>query len=384
MDDVVVIGAGPAGSTAAWRLAESGLKVLVIEAKAIPRIKPCGGALTSRALDLLPEGFSSYAKSHPTQWTFSNARRHVTITSSTPYCHTVERQYFDQWLIQHAVSRSARLIESSPVTQIEPIAQGYQVTTESGAQYSARYLIGADGGRGVSARLLGLPRAQNGAAMEVELEVPESLYNKFSSRVEVDIAQYPWGYAWVIPRYPILNIGVGSFRPKKLALKSLLDDYLNSKLGDFRPGSPIKPLAHPLPYRTRLGPLARGRALVVGDAAGLMDAFSAEGIYSALRTGHLAANTILSATNGNLPLDTYNLMIQAEFWPNLRSAVKMAFLFYPLAKFWSEIFFNDTHLLERYLQVAQGTTTYQQLLRDTEMSLLNHAKIRWPNPRTSE
>ncbi len=378
MDDVIVIGAGPAGSTAARRLADQGLRVRILEARTFPRVKPCGGAMTTRALDLLPSGYEPYIKSQPTQWTFSNGNKSVTIDSPAAYCHTVERQFFDQWLASQAVNKGAYLVENAAVVDIKTLARGYEVTTANGDVFGARYLVGADGGHGVSARLLGLPRAKNGAAVEVEISVSDRLFARWKNRVEIDIARYPWGYAWVIPRYPVLNIGVGSFRPQKLSLKTLLHEYVSEKLPAFDSNPRPKILAHPLPYRTQFASLSRDRAVLVGDAAGLMDAFSAEGIYSALSTGHLAADSITKAAFLDGPIDGYQARMSAEFWPNLRSAVKLAHLFYPLAQFWSNIFLMDTALLETYLSVAQGTKTYKDLVHQTSMALLTHAKIRVP------
>lgn len=379
MDDVIVIGSGPSGSTAARLLAEQGLSVRILEAKTLPRIKPCGGALTTRALNLLPTGYESYTKTHPNQWTFSNSTKAVTIDSTTPYCHTVERQYFDQWLASEAVAQGASLMEGTSVVDIEPLSAGYAVKTANRGTFETRYLVGADGGHGVSARLLGFPRAKNGAAVEVEVPVSDALFEPWANRVEVDIARYPWGYAWVIPRYPVLNIGVGSFRPQNLGLKTLLRQYLLEKLPESGQDPMPKILAHPLPYRTRFGQLANDRAVLVGDAAGLMDAFSAEGIYSALRTGHLAAKSIGQAARRDTKVLDYETAVRTEFWPHLRSAVTMAHLFYPLAQFWSNFFLKDPRLLETYLAVAQGTATYPELLHDTKMSLLAHAKIRFPH-----
>lgn len=368
---VVVIGAGPAGTTAARLLAESGVSVLLLERSSLPRVKPCGGALTHRALPLLPAGYEAQLKSHPTQWTFRGRRNEpVTVFRDSPYCHIVERQYFDQFLAEAAFHAGAEIHDGEAVTGIGQARTGVVIKTRH-EHYEADYVVAADGAKGMTAKSVGFHRPQHGAAIETEVAVDDALAVRYADRVEISIGRYPWGYAWVIPRGEVLNVGVGSFRPQAFPLKQRFFEFAREVLGD----RPVVPLAHPLPYRLRYTAPLKANILFAGDAAGYMDAFSAEGIYSALRSGHLAAESICDAMNGFAPLERYNQRLYQEFWPSLKSAVKMGLLFYPLAGFWSDFFTKNPSLLSDYLDVAMGRIPYHVLQRNTERALLAQPRV---------
>lgn len=376
MDDVIVIGAGPAGSTAARLLARQGFQVRVLEQSQFPRTKPCGGAITSRALPLLPPGFSGQVRSAPTQWTFRGRKGSRTVTTASPYCYTVERRSFDLWLAEQAQEAGAAISFQQKVVSLSFDNAVYTAATQSGERFQARWLIGADGAKGVTSRLVGIPRARNGAAVETEIAVSSQHFAQWQDRVEIDVTRYPWGYAWVIPKGGALNIGVGSFKAGKLPpLKDLMAAYLHQVLPDY--SAPLDILAHPLPYRTRYAPLAADHALLIGDAAGLMDSFSAEGIYSALYSAHVAAESVGLALTGDTPGALgYAGAIRERFWSQLKPAVKMSRLFYPLAGFWADWFVGHTDLLEEYLQVTQGLSSYDVLLRKTESALARQLHLR--------
>lgn len=367
---VIVVGAGPAGTTAARVLAEAGVPVLILERDHIPRVKPCGGALTHRVLPLLPRGAETQFQAHPTHWTFQGRSGNaVTVSRDEPYCHIVERQYFDQFLAQAAHSAGAAVRDGEALERIEDTPQGLQLVTSHG-QYHADLVIAADGAHGITAKAVGFPRPQLGAAIEAEVPVDDSLWAQYESRVEIHVGRYPWGYAWVIPRAGVLNVGVGSFRPRVFPLKQRFHEFAASIVGD----RPIQPLAHPLPYRLRFAPPVVRRVLFAGDAAGYMDAFSAEGIYSALRSGQLAGETALQALATGAPLSQYADRLHDEFWPSLKAAVKMGLLFYPLAGFWSDFFAENQMLLSDYLDVAMGKLPYHALRANTERALLTHPR----------
>jgi flavin-dependent dehydrogenase len=210
--------------------------------------------------------------------------------------------------------------------------------------------------------------------VEVEIPVSDAVYAKWRESVLINTADYPWGYAWVIPRYPVLNIGVGSFHANRLRLQPLLREWVAAKLGpDAGRGHAM--LAHPLPYRYQPARLAKERALLVGDAAGLMDALSAEGIYSALYSASLAAQTVIAQSPHDASLEIYDHRLQRELWPGLKAAAKLALMFYPLPGMWSKIFLANPNLIEQYLKVAQGQAPYSSLLVQGQRTLLRRLRL---------
>ncbi len=375
MIDVIIVGAGPGGSTAARLLAQSGIQVMVFERESFPRIKPCGGGLTSRALKFLPDDYHQHLACEPTRWVFEGRDPHQfrAVSTATPYSHIVERQAFDEWLLSRAEAAGATIHTQEAVTGIKAEGQGYRVLTTRGS-YWTRYLIGADGGRGVTARLLGFSRPSNGAAMEVEVLVSPEVFETWKDSVNISIGKYPWGYAWVIPRRPILNLGVGSFRAHRLPLRRLLIDWVNLKLG-HEASQHLNILAHPLPYRLHSASLAKPRAVLVGDAAGMMDALSAEGIYSALFSATLAAETIREAAADDGSLLGYNQKLAQSLWPDLHAATKVGLIFYPLPQFWTKLFLANPSLIEQYLRVAQGKAPYSSLVAMGRRALLTKAHL---------
>ena len=372
MDDVIIIGAGPAGSTAARLLAEKGKSVRVLEKSSFPRKKPCGGAITSRALALLPPSFHDQVLSAPTFWTFRGRKGFRTIPTPRPFCYTVDRMTFDAWLAYQAQKSGAEIHFGTAVLAFAFDGEQYLVKTDQG-YFQSRYLMGADGAKGISAKYLGLNRPKNGAA--VEIEVSSALKADDMNRVEINVSGYPWGYAWVIPHGSVANIGVGSFKAGKLpALKPLLQNYVKKTVAKWSSPSPI--LAHPLPYRTHFSPLAIHHGLLIGDAAGLMDGFSAEGIYSALYSAFAAVEVVDRALDKNTDVEDYNTVIRERLWAQLKPALKMSRLFYPLAGFWAGWFLTHTDLLEEYLALTQGDSNYDQLLAKTENTLLAQLRLR--------
>lgn len=334
-----------------------------------PRIKPCGGALTVRALGYLPAGYQPWLKSHPTAWTFCGGLPPVTVARDVPYCHTVVRSEFDHWLWREAALAGAKAHEAEPVLGVaQESAEAYRLTTPFGC-YRARYLVGADGAKGVVVKQLGFQRPDRGAAVEVETEVPEAIWDQYRDRCRVDVTGYAWGYAWVIPKDKRLNIGVGSFRPTQLNLRQSLRQYLAS----LHLNPDLKPLAHPLPYRWRPALLSRGRALLVGDAAGLMDPFSAEGIIQALDSARRAARAIGEAEReGQTHIEGYDRDLAREVWPRHREAAMMARVFYTVPGFWSRVFARDQGLIHEYLALAEGRSHYGTLLAATRHRLLTN------------
>ncbi|MCY0878083.1 MAG: geranylgeranyl reductase family protein [Firmicutes bacterium] len=366
--DVVVIGAGPAGATCARLLAQAGLSVLVLEKAPLPRVKPCGGALTHRALALLPDEIAQGIASHPRRWTLlSREETAVTVSCSTPYCHVVDRPTFDLALVRAAIRLGAVVHDDEALLTAEPLRTGWILRTPRG-HYSAGFVIAADGAHSVMARLVQLPRAQRGAALEAEFVADADLWSRYLDRVEIRLGHVPWGYGWVIPRDGLLNVGVGSFRPASFPLKQ----QFFALVADIGGPRTLRPLGHPLPYRWAFVPPMKANVLFVGDAAGYMDAFSAEGIYSALLTATVASDSLIRHLTHGEPLSNYAVRLFREMWPELRAAVRMSLLFYPWSPFWARYFAKNPRLIQEYLGIARGDGSYRTLQRHAAHTLFHH------------
>jgi geranylgeranyl reductase family protein len=333
--DVIVIGAGPSGAFAAYKLAGRGARVLILERHRLPREKPCGGGLTPKAYRQLdfPIDDLVVARQHGV-WLRGHGVEPFSLGDPRAEIWMVQRPAFDQRLAQRAVAAGAELREGEPTVAIEPLhptsrsaspddpeawrgATGVRVRTATGT-YEAAVVIAADGAESPTARQLGLRKGRDGrvvVALEAEVEaVDETLGGR--ALVDFDV---PQGYAWVFPKGRIYNVGLGSFDPSSFKT-------LRRRLGEFVGRSGLRLLAEPkvVGHRIPIGgvsePLHRGRVALVGDAAGLADGLFAEGIAYALRSGTLAAEEAARVLAGEAPdMAGYTRRLQRTLLRDLRA-----------------------------------------------------------------
>ena len=290
--DVLVVGAGPAGSSTAIHLARGGARVLLADKARFPRDKPCGGGLTGRALKRSPVDPSPVVERDVDRFELrlrygsSFARTHT-----EPLIRMTQRRRLDAFLAEQAAATGAVFRDGTRVEVTELAGDG--VTARVGNEVvHARVLIGADGANGVVARAAGLG---DGIVRGVALEgnVPLDALDGDDGRTAViELAVVPGGYGWLFPKGDHANLGVGGWGSEGPRLRAHLDRLARvyglaiDDLADLR--------GHRLPMR-RLGtPAAAGRALLVGDAAGLVDPLSGDGIYEAFVSARLAADAVLA------------------------------------------------------------------------------------------
>jgi geranylgeranyl reductase family protein len=285
--DVAVIGAGPAGLAAASAAAQAGARTVVLERATHPRYKTCGGGLIGASLAAVGPQVPWAARDRIDAATFTlDGRRPFTRRHDEPILAMVLREEFDDALRLRAAELGATVRQRCTVRAVEAQADGACVRLADGTTVSAQVVVGADGSSGVSARHVGVGFDQVDLGLEVEVEVPAAVQRQWRGRVLLDWGQLPGSYGWVFPKDDRLTVGVIAPRGQGSGTK----DYLRVFIDRLRLGSAevIRDSGHLTRCRTAGSALRKGRVLVAGDAAGLLEPWTREGISFALRSGALA------------------------------------------------------------------------------------------------
>ena len=309
--DVIVAGAGPAGATAAARLARGGARVLVLERWPLPRQKPCGGGISTRALvrfPWLPSALTRIPSHQISKLYLEGPSGDVfRMQSDGPAVLLVRRVEFDFMLATLAIEAGARVEAPAPVAQATQDADGVTLRTRDGREFRAPIVVAADGVHSIVARRLGLNPGW--PAERLALDMMEETPLSTLRAVEPDTLSVFYGYggahgyAYIFPKREHVNVGVGYLMPY---FREQVDEAPYERQQRFVGELRARGLVEGRSDRGRFtpfmipigGPLARtaeGRVLLAGDAGGFVNGFSAEGIYYAMVTGELAADAILSS-----------------------------------------------------------------------------------------
>ena len=360
--DAIIVGAGPAGSTAARLLARGGAKVLMLDRAAFPRDKPCGGGVTNQAARALDIDLAPVIEQ-----TITKAQVSLKLGGAfdrewpEPLSYTTRRSRLDAYLAEQASKAGADFRDASPVREIEA---GYGVVTvrSNGDSYRARTLIGADGANGITARSAGLGSDPQRAAVALEANVAaeNGLGDRWDSKIAVDLGGIPGGFGWLFPKGDHVNVGVGGWKQVGPTLRSRLSALCSfleideSKLTDIR--------GHHLPLRDRGAPIARGNTLLVGDAAGLVDPLSGEGIHAAFVSGRLASEAVETYLSGEAAdLTPYDAAVGRELMPDIELSHKFQAVFQRFPRVSVAVLRFSDRFWGQMCGLARGETTYTQI-----------------------
>ncbi len=279
-----------------------------------------------------------------------------------PLTYMTMRDRFDSFLIDRAVSAGATVMDGFRVYRIEVDGAGARVLGQKDA-FGARVLVGADGANSVVAHQLGLLReAEIGVGLESEV-YPEAQYlSPWESTLSLDFGTIRGGYMWVFPKEDHLSIGVASFAKLSRKMRPLLDGYLSF----LRLGNHEERLTrgHRLPRRGTGMPIQSGPALLVGDAAGLVDFWTGEGIYYALRSAQIAAPAIQDYLEGRAPdLRPYEESIDRDLMPELHIARTLTRMGVWLPKLGYTLMKNSDWAWNAGCQILRGDRSYHDVRR---------------------
>ncbi len=366
--DVIVVGAGPAGATAARCCARGGLRTLLIEKERLPRYKVCGGCLSLKAIRLLSFDLGSVVENvvHGVKFTYV-LRDPLLIHSDEPIGFMVMRERFDQFLIDRSLEAGVELAEGKRVLSAVVVGDGIDVEREGDGRLRCHYLIGADGAGSVVARSFSLLPSQTEAkGIGLQSEIPYERVTQMSEqdrrRVHLDFGRVPNGYGWVFPKKEVLSVGIGGvFRGGE---KVNLQPYFTGFLKDLKLINEEKVdrvMGHRLPcFYDEHFKLARDRVLLVGDAGCLMDPLTGEGIYYAIRSGMLAAEAILHAKEKGDPPETfYQKKVHEHILGDLQWALHVSRILYRFPKISYRTLKRYPELGVLCAQVLEGQVNYQ-------------------------
>jgi geranylgeranyl reductase family protein len=327
MLDCIIIGAGPAGATAAYHLAKKGRSVVVLDKASLPRYKPCGGGVSPAIQKWFDFDFTPVISNtiNKVRYTWKLGDPVEADLSMLDPMWMVKRDHFDDFLCQQARASGAQIKDNTEVTAIAFRSDHWEVTTAN-ETYQAKYLIAADGVKGKTAQWLGFLPQENGlgAILEVKTAIPENKLHTAS----FDFGSLKNGYIWNFPKADGYTISAGCFKGK------VKPDELKKQLFSYASASGIDTsnaqyYEYPLCVWTQKQTLHTRQAIIAGEAAGILDPLIGEGIRPSILTGVRAAETIDQALAGDeKALARYSDIIDQEWGVDMVLAQRLAGLFY--------------------------------------------------------
>jgi geranylgeranyl reductase family protein len=402
-DSVVVVGAGPAGATAALALARAGVAVRLLDRSQFPRNKPCGGGISTRALTRFPHLERALARIS-THWL---SKLHLEgpdgesteVESERPAALMIRRVEFDALLVSLAVEAGAELVTGADIVQASMDDAHVALVARDGRRFESPIVIAADGVHSVIGQRLGIRQGWPASAVALDMmeEAPRTvLRDRDPSTLWVEYGCNPprgagagssesserasaaahEGYAYIFPKRDHVNVGIGYvlqhyrdvIAEAPYELQRGLVDRLRAR-GIVDGESDRK---HFTPFLIPVGgPLrrpGRGRVLLAGDAGGFVNALTAEGIYYAMVSGELAARAVIETPAHALRQLSarYRRACAEELGAELRESV-----------FIRQTLFADRRRIARLIQGARTRPALTQKIIGVALGTVRYSDLRY-------
>ncbi len=357
MFDCIIVGGGPAGSSAAYHLAKAGRNVLILEKAALPRYRPCSGAVSPSVADWFGFDFSPAIDGKVRRvrytWKLGDA---IDAELETDPIWTVRRDVFDQFLLEQAVAEGAQLKDRMGVTGIEFLGDHWRINVADEV-FTARYLVAADGPKGPMADWLGFRPHRTREAGVLEVPVASPITDGAFS-FEFGLAKN--GCVWSFPKQQGYSMGISSFIGGSLKdLETPLRQYVSDFDVTFEQG---KLYSQPLKLWDGNHNLHFQQALIVGEAAAIVDPLTAEGIRPALYSGMKAGEAISQALDG-VPdaLAGYTQTIHESWGADMQWAQRIAGVFFRVPKIGYRVGIKRPTATKRLGQILAGEVSYADI-----------------------
>ncbi len=361
--DLIVVGAGPAGSTLAREMSLRGARVLLLDRARFPRDKPCGGGVTLRAARLLSLDLTPVVERTIFRVHFSLRHGRGFVRSyPEPLTYTTQRRRLDAFLVERATEAGAQFMDGTRVRGVEVGAHSVEVRVE-GDRLESRAVVGADGANGVVAAALGLrPVAEALVALDGNLPCTDPVLERWQDLVALDLGGLPGGYGWVFPKGDHASVGVGGWPHIAPTLRGHLAilcrqfGFSEARLRDLR--------GYRLPVRRSGAAIVRGPALLVGDAAGLVEPLSGEGIHNAFLSAWLAAEVLERYLAGEASdLSAYERAVDREIMPEIVTSRRLGEIFHCTPTPYVAALRLSDHLWRNLCRIVRGDNSYSRFRR---------------------
>lgn len=364
--DVIIIGSGPSGSSAAYYLSKNNFKVLILEKENLPRYKTCGGGLTFKGLSSLPFSIDDIIekKCFVSEINDYESNLKFVVKRNNPMVVMVMRKEFDYRLINEAKNFGAEIKQGCELVKLIYHNDFVEIVTNKDKFY-AKFLIAADGALSKTAKFGGWKNFKDLIpALEYEIFVDQKELDKFNDFARFDFGIIPGGYGWVFPKKEHLSIGILNMKQNKLNLNEAFQIYLD-KIG-IKNILNVERHGYVIPMNRSNKKFARNRIFLTGDAAGLVDPITGEGISFAILSGKIAAKSLIkNSLREDISEEFYNIEISKIILSELSAAKKLSYFIYEYPAVRKMIFkFYGERLSELISDVIMGEKKYTEILKN--------------------
>jgi geranylgeranyl reductase family protein len=379
--DVIVIGGGPSGAAAACTLAKAGVSVCVVDKAVFPRQKLCGGLLSLRSKYLFEaifeQDWNEAIVCNSSAASFYHRTDLLNRVQDYRNFALTDRLLFDDLLLRLAGKAGAKIVTGNAVSSISLSPPSVQLA--DGKTLSCKHLIGCDGVYGISAKTLyGAKVNPRKTVFCVELELPLADTTYRTSEPEIYFGHLDWGYSWVFPKGDKLTVGMGGLLCKTKGMTAAFNGFCLDRFG-FVPKQKVR--GYHLTFRNHKHLLGLDNILLCGDAAGLVDPITGEGIAYAMQSGQLAAQAIIQSLKTQETKRAGKLYKEAcrPIVKEIKLAGRLSWLLFPAPaqRLFVKLLPRSSSVAKRYIDLLSGVMTY----REFQGFVLGKA-VRWVFGRT--
>ena len=377
--DVIISGAGPSGSLLGYLLSKKNISTLILEKEIFPRYKVCAGGIQWKALQFLPYDINEIIEKKIYGIYFARRLKDIFYKKySEPLIYTFERTRLDDFMAKKAIESGCNINFSEKIKNFEISENEVKVFTQKDIYFS-KILVGADGAGSIIYKKLNKDtNLQKIIGYETEIPLTSaSSYPLYDESVVLDFGGIRKGYFWIFPKKRTLSIGGGGPVKDALNIKKYLEWFLQNYQEELNENFAAsgrdhllnqKLSAHFIPVRSNKSFLCDYRVLSVGDAAGLGDAFTGEGIHNALLSSIIAADSISNAfSDFNFNFSDYREKINNDIYANIKNSMLISKIFFSSPYFYYKLIKSNDNLFNSCAKILRGEKKYSDVVNKLKL-----------------